>query len=347
MGLLQDLRSRLGEQRIRVLIVGNVSQKPYSNNLVPIVAAFGEAADVRVVEPMDIPGFTPTGGASPARVPEAALEQLEAGWSPELVVCLAGGLFLDDEARRNLPSDALVIGLALSDPLGLDASLAICSSFDLFYSQDPNSIEIYQQHGLEARVVLPAVDPQRYRPVVAEPDCDVIFIGKWTEQRDRRARKLSQFCEVKVHTSAPLGRWSVPALPPVNEPEDLARALCGARVALEVALVEQEGNPLHGSHRITNRPQFAASVGIPSLIEEFDELPRFFEPGREIVTYSDLRELESRTRWLLANPGEGRRIGRRARRRLFDEHTWHHRVRMILDDAATFRSEHRDGQIIS
>jgi glycosyltransferase involved in cell wall biosynthesis len=227
----------------------------------------------------------------------------------------------------------VTVGLGLSDPLGIEASLAIAASFDLFYSQDPHPIPLYAEKGLAVGVCRPAVDPEVYRPMAVGETCDVLFVGKWTAHRDGLAEALAKVCAVRVHTRMGEDRWSVPVLPPLNRPDDLARAYSRARVALEVALVEQPGNPLNGSYRITNRPQFAAACGTPSLIEPYDELIRFFEPGREIAVYNDERELVARALELLSDDRARHAMGDRARQRIVREHTWDRRIRQLLADA--------------
>jgi len=314
-------------------LIGNVSQEPYCNNLLPIASAFERAAEVRIIEPWKVPEFVPTWGAKPAPVPSQAFSPLGEGFVPEVVVCLAGGLYLDPEVRGEFLQKTVTVGLALSDPLGIEASLEIVEEFDLFYSQDPHALPIYLERGFEVGLCEPAVDPVVYRPMRGGQTCDVIFVGKWTAHRDRLVKALAERCSVRVHTRQDESRWSIPVHPPLNRPVDLARAYSGARLALEVALVEQPGNPLNGSYRITNRPQFAAACRTPSLIEDYDGLTRFFEPDREIAVYNDGDGLADRSLELLADDRRRRAMGRRARQRVVDDHTWDQRIHRILADA--------------
>lgn len=327
------LRGVVPGKKRRVALIGNVSQEPYCNNLLPIAAAFERAAEVRIIEPWQVPEFVPTWGAKPAPVPLPAFSSLGEEFVPEIVVCLAGGLYLDSEVRGAFPQETVTVGLALSDPLGIEASLGIAERFDLFYSQDPHALPIYLERGLDVGLCKPAADPAIYRPMRGGAACDVIFVGKWTAHRDRLVQALAEHCSIRVHTRRDESRWSIPVHPPLNRPADLARAYSGARLALEVALVEQPDNPLHGSYRITNRPQFAAACRIPSLIEPYDELARFFEPGREIAVYNDGDELADRALELLRDDRRRRAMGRRARRRVAADHTWDQRIRRILSDA--------------
>ncbi len=320
------------------LLVGNISQEPYCNNLLPIVNGFARWCTVEILEPMGIPGFVGSGGARPAPVPAEPLLELIGSHRPDMVVCLGGGLVLPDEVRRGLPDSIVTVGLALSDPLGLEASLVIGKAFDLFYTQDPNTIPHYEGEGIAVRTCLPAVDPGLYRPTPGGEPCDVLYVGKWTPYRHRLVEALSTHCKVRVHTRTGETRFSVPVHPPLTTPDQLARACSAARLALETALVELPGSPLDGTHRITNRPQFAAACGTPSLSEPFANLALFFEPGREIATYSDEYELVEAAHRLLDDHRERARVGRRARRRVLRQHTWVPRARKIIDDVRACRS---------
>jgi hypothetical protein len=253
-------------------------------------------------------------------------------------VLVAGGLFLTPEARAMLGAGTAVVGLALSDPIGLEASLAIAPHCDLFYTQDPHAVEVYVSHGVAARRCDPAVDPSIYHPAGLEPVCDVLFVGKWTARRDALLRTLAPAVDLRVHTHAGESRWGLPALGPLDSPETLRAAVCGARLALECATVDDPAGPLTGSIRITNRPQIAAACGVASLIEPFDMLPDFFEPGREIFTYRDRDELVAVARAALADPPHRMAVAKAARDRVVRDHTWDHRIRAILADVAAFRA---------
>jgi len=321
----------------RALLVGNVGQEPYCNNLLPIVNGFSRWCTVEVLEPRSIPGFSATGGARPAPVPEGPFLEMVHRHRPRLVVCLGGGLVLSEAARSQLPPGTVTVGLALSDPLGLEASLAIAGSFDLFYTQDPNTLPHYEAAGLSVRPCLPAVDPELYRPVPGGEPCDVLFVGKWTPYRAELLEALAGRCTVRIHTREGETRFGLPVHPPLNSPAELARAFSAARLALETALVEQPGSPLDGSHRLTNRPQFAAACGTPSLSEPFANLPLLFEPGREIATYRDGNELVEVALRLLGESRQRQRMGRRARRRVLRCHTWKIRAREILEEVERLR----------
>ena len=64
----------------------------------------------------------------------------------------------------DVPADDGAAGFALSDPYGLAASLAIAPQFDLFYTQDPQTLADYAGRGVAAKRCDPATDPELYQP---------------------------------------------------------------------------------------------------------------------------------------------------------------------------------------
>lgn len=324
----------------RVLIFGNVTQKPFVNNFEPLVRAFRRATDLTIVEPYLMPGFLPTGGAAPAPIP-LELVTPHAGLAPELVLCMGGGLFLSEEGRAVL-GDCVTAGLALSDPLGLTASLAIAPKFDIYYTHDPNSVAGYRASGIDVKFFAPASDPELYAPTGEAQDTDLLFYGKYTPWRDELLSRLASRMTVAVHTYAAETRWSLPTRPPLDDPQSLRSALSRARIALEFAVIEDCG-VYTGKHRITNRPQIAACCETVSLIEDFADLRDYFEPGVEIETFRDEAELEQKIDSLLADEKRRVEIGKRARRRISRDQLTDHRVEQVLREVAEFRRVRRGG----
>jgi spore maturation protein CgeB len=60
-------------------------------------------------------------------------------------------------------------------------------------------------------------------------------------------------------------------------------------------------------------------------------MERWFEPGRELVVVSSAEEATATYRELVADPAQAEEMGRRARERVLDEHTYAHRARRLLD----------------
>lgn len=66
------------------------------------------------------------------------------------------------------------------------------------------------------------------------------------------------------------------------------------------------------------------------LVEAFDELAEFFEPGKEIVFFADADELVDKARYYLTHEAEREHIRQAGLRRARGEHTWHQRFQMVF-----------------
>jgi hypothetical protein len=328
-----------------LLLFGNVSQPPYCNNLFPPVRAFQRAFRTVVVEPQGYAGFVPTGGARPALVPDDAVAE-HTDPPPDVVVCLGGALHFSKRALRSLSRQTALVGFALSDPYGLDASLAIAPEFDLFYTQDPQTLGDYAARGIPARRCDPATDPELYGPARSSPepgafDCDVLYYGKWTPYRDALVAALAQRLRVRLHAYAGERRWSTPSRAPLDTPERLRTALNGARMCLETARLDDAEGKYRDAFRITPRAFFAASCAVPSLIESFPGLDAFFQPRVEIGTFdsASAESLVASAQELAADENARATMGRRARARALRDHTWDRRVEAFVLDLRKWRRE--------
>ena len=319
-----------------LLLFGNVSQPPYCNNLFPPVRAFQRAFRTRVVEPTGYKSFEATGGARPALVPDdAVIEHTDP--CPDVVVCLGGALHFSERSLRELRNrHVLLAGFALSDPYGLAASLAIAREFDLFYTQDAQTLPDYRAVGVAAARCDPATDPELYRPDASrarrDPDCDVVYYGKWTPYRDAIVSTLAKSLRVRVHAYPGATQWSVAVQPALDTPDALRAALNGARLALETARLDDAAGKYRDAFRITPRAFFAASCGVPSLVEEFPALKESFAPGEEIATYRNAEDAAESAARLLGDEAARAAMGRRARSRALRDHTWDRRIEAFVLD---------------
>jgi len=324
-----------------LLLFGNVSQPPFCNNLFPPVRAFQRAFRTRVVEPQRYPGFESTGGARPALVPDAALDE-HTDPMPDVIVCLGGALHFSERCLRELRNrNVLLAGFALSDPYGLGASLAIAREFDLFYTQDPGCLPDYAARRIAAARCDPATDPELYAPARQrrDADCDVLYYGKWTPYRDALVAAIARRVRVRVHAYAGETRWSVAVEPPCDTPDALRTALNGARLALETARLDDAEGRHRDAFRITPRPFFAASCCVPSLVEEFPALADSFAPGDEIATYRAADDAADTAARLVGDEPARAALGRRARSRALRDHTWDRRIERFILDVGRARRE--------
>jgi spore maturation protein CgeB len=182
---------------------------------------------------------------------------------------------------------------------------------------------------LGARRVAPLyghVDPEVHRPVPPHPElgADLSYLG--TYAADRQAALEALFIEPARRL--PERRFMIggaqypqefPWTPNVyfrrHVPPGLHPAFfCSSRLTLNVtrrAMAEMGYCP-------SGRLFEAAACGVPLLSDAWEGLPRFFEPGREVLVVRDTDEAVAA---LSLSDGELARLARAARERTLEQHT--------------------------
>ena len=72
-------------------------------------------------------------------------------------------------------------------------------------------------------------------------------------------------------------------------------------------------------------------AGAAIVSNPYEGIERWFEPGRELLVVSNADEAAAAYRELLDDPARAEELGRAARERALDEHTYVHRARRLLD----------------
>jgi hypothetical protein len=111
---------------------------------------------------------------------------------------------------------------------------------------------------------------------------------------------------------------------------DLIRMFSQSRLSLGFATA---GNSHLSGTRLTHlrlREFEAPMSGALYLTEDQPELAEYFEPSREVLTYTDRDDLLGKARYYLAHPEKSERIRRAGLERARREHTWQHRFRELF-----------------
>lgn len=83
-----------------------------------------------------------------------------------------------------------------------------------------------------------------------------------------------------------------------------------------------------------------AAAGAFQLVDERSLLAECFEPGKEVVTFRNPRELKELVAYYLNRPHERQAIADRARARVLSEHTYDQRIRQMLSVIYSSKFEH-------
>jgi glycosyltransferase involved in cell wall biosynthesis len=209
------------------------------------------------------------------------------------------------------------------------------AEYDLVLSNSEGGIPRLLELGARrAETVFWAADPELFRPLPVEKDVDVFFYGYGDKFRREWMRELvgepsRRLPEVDFALGGrdfqgDVGRARQLGDVPFNV---FNSAIAAARINLNVTR-RAHASVLASS---TARPFELAMAGAAIVSNPYAGIERWFEPGRELLVAENADEAVAAYGDLLADPGAAEELGRRARERALDEHTYAHRARRLLE----------------
>jgi spore maturation protein CgeB len=175
-------------------------------------------------------------------------------------------------------------------------------------------------------------DPDEHGPVaLSERDrerfeAEVSFVG------GGRARRRELF-ERLVQYRLRLWGWAwdrSPELAPFMVRETVF-GLKKTKIYSATSICPNLQSGLYQVNGISERPLEVACCCRAPFSEPQPDLERFLEAGDEVVVFNSPEDLEQKVAEYLRRPDELDRIGQRARQRVLAEHTYHHRLRELLE----------------
>ena len=176
-------------------------------------------------------------------------------------------------------------------------------------------------------------DPSVHRAL--RPDVEyranVVFVGDATP---RREELLAEVLECGVAVWGP--GWRRTRLKDycrgeVKTTEEYIRAYTGATVALNFHR-EGPGGVVPSSSGCNARVFELAAMGVAQVVDARADLPTHFAPEEEVLTFDDGASLKRIVRDLVADHQRAEALGHAARRRAMAEHTYMHRLQVLLED---------------
>jgi spore maturation protein CgeB len=231
-------------------------------------------------------------------------------------------------------------------PMSLPEFGGMDTGFNIYHGADPSEYDLVvsnSEGGLgrllelgasRAEAVFWGADPELFAPLPVEHDHDVFFYGygdkfrrEWMQRLvGEPSRRLPDvdFALGGRDFRGDIGSARVVGDIPFNA---FNRAISASRINLNVtrrshATVEASS---------TARPFELAMSGAAIVSSPVAGIERWFEPGSELLVVADADEAEQTYRQLLADPAAREELGRRARERALDQHTYLARARRLLD----------------
>jgi glycosyltransferase involved in cell wall biosynthesis len=209
------------------------------------------------------------------------------------------------------------------------------SEYDLIVANSEGGLERLLQLGARrAETVHWAADPEFFKPYDVEKELDVLFYGygdkfrrEWMKAMvGEPSRRLS---EVDFALSGRDFRGDTGTARMIEDApmSTIARTISSARVNL--CITRRAHASVYASSSC--RPFELAATGAAIVSNPYEGVERWFEPGSELLVVGDAEEAIDAYRLLLDDPAQAEEMGRRARERVLDEHTYRHRARRLLD----------------
>jgi len=209
------------------------------------------------------------------------------------------------------------------------------SEYDLVVSNSEGGLERLHELGARrAEAVFWAADPAFFSPQPLEKEVDVFFYGHSDKFRQDWLRAMiTEPSRELLEADFALGgydfRFDTGAARELGDVpfNAFARAISAARVNLNIT--RRPHASLYASS--TCRPFELAAAGAAIVSNPCEGMERWFEPGSELVVVNSAAEATAAYRELLDDPAQAEELGRRARERALDEHTYRHRARRLLE----------------
>lgn len=206
-------------------------------------------------------------------------------------------------------------------------------SYDLILTSFPHYVEMFRNYGVRSEYLRIAFEPQVLERLGAvHPTYPVVFVGGYSAHH----RSGSQILE-QLANQLPLDFWGygVEYLPhdsPIRQRYhgeawgiEMYRILAQSQIALNRHI------DIAGCFANNMRLYEATGVGTLLVTDWKDNLHELFEPGREVVTYRDVRECTGLVRYYLDHEDERTAIAKAGQERTLREHTYYHRMEELVD----------------
>ena len=208
------------------------------------------------------------------------------------------------------------------------------SEYDLLISNSEGGLERLRALGARrAEAVFWGADPELFAPQPVAKEMDVLFYGYGDKfRRDWMAAMVGEPSRELTDVDFALGgrdfRGDTGNARAIGDvPFNVfSGAISAARINL--CITRRSHATVHASSSC--RPFELASAAAAIVSNPYDGIEEWFEPGSELLVVNDAAEAVAAYRDLLGDPGAAEAMGKRARERVLDEHTYRHRARQLL-----------------
>lgn len=210
----------------------------------------------------------------------------------------------------------------------------LCKGWDFIYMKDRFAVRKLRSLDLNAHFLPEAMNPAWHRWQTGGEQDDIVIAGNAYDYRHYLIRRLlEEGCgPVRLYGYRP-SRWAHPDVKAVSQ--------CRYIVREEKAEIFSRASACINSTSMTEYDslncrafEIAGSGGL-QFMEYRESIGDCFEPGKEIVTFDNVRELVEKIDFFRRNRAEAYAVREAGHRRAISEHTYRHRLDRIIRDMDT------------
>jgi spore maturation protein CgeB len=202
------------------------------------------------------------------------------------------------------------------------------SEWDVVYLKDRVGVEKLKLAGRNAHMLNEAMNPRWHKPIATQQNESIVFIGNYYAFRQAIAvRLMEDGVNCQLYGSRP-PRWAHPAIKQNYSGRYLFREEKSRVTAEGLACVNTFS--LAEGDSMNMRAFETAGAAALQLIEYRPAVEECFEPGKEVLTFKSYPELTEHIERARKYPREMVAIREAGARRAHAEHTYRHRLEVIL-----------------
>jgi spore maturation protein CgeB len=249
-------------------------------------------------------------------------------WRPDVVLAPTVQLSEAGLAAIRRAGGAALVAWWGDPPANLRGMGLAVHGWDLILLKDRAAVGKLRTVGLNAHLMHEAMNPAWHRPLAVQRNSEIAVVGNWYGYRQSLASAmLARGMKLAMYGPAP-PRWSLPEIRRghrrryvVKEEKSL---VFGEALGCLNSFSLSEGDSLNC------RAFEIAGAGGLQLIEHRPVLEECFEPGKEVLPFRSMEELEDLVRRAEQEPLVARRVREAGARRALAHHTYRHRIEAIL-----------------
>ncbi|MFO7569541.1 MAG: glycosyltransferase [Smithellaceae bacterium] len=268
-----------------------------------------------------------------AQMNRALLETVQS-WAvkdrPDIIFMYVSGEVIEPDVLAALRAHgAPLVNLALNDKEHFVGKIRagrafgakdICRYFDLSWTSTEDALAKYVVEGANPLYLPEGANPDIHKPYDVDRTIDVSFVG---QRYGNRQAVIDELTRRGIVVEAygfgwPRGPLSI---------EEMVRLYSQSRINLGFGGVEGHRD----TYCLKGRDFEIPMSGGLYLTEDHHELYHAFRPGKEILTYTGIDDLEQKIRYYLAHPDKADAVRKKGFERARQEHTWEARFNKIFD----------------